>query len=187
MSDQSLPTLGDHERLIQSLYVPGTNVSQIQAVIQKYQRSQRGWTFADELLQSQLPNVRFYGALTFVVKIHNDWGDLDHENVSGLLNRLLYWLIRLVNQGDGALVLRKLCTALVAYFLHPLSRWDSCVKQIICSFALGDIAPPQTLASYASVDETLRKLNKLQVRTILWFSASLAEEASKGTPGSQRT
>ena len=46
-------TLEDHERLVNALYEPGADVSRINAVITGYQRSQQGWHFADQLLQSQ--------------------------------------------------------------------------------------------------------------------------------------
>ena len=60
---------------MQQLYLPGLpqKIARIQVILQKLQRSQDGWQFADALLQSQDDKVRFFGALTFTIKINHDW------------------------------------------------------------------------------------------------------------------
>ena len=65
----------DYSKLIQKLYSPGPHqeVFRIQNILQKLQRSQEGWQFADALLQSLDDKVRFFGALTFSIKINHDW------------------------------------------------------------------------------------------------------------------
>ena len=65
----------DDLKLIQKLYSPGTpqEISKIQDILQNLQRSQEGWQFADALLQSLDDKVRFFGALTFTIKINHDW------------------------------------------------------------------------------------------------------------------
>lgn len=68
--------LAEHERLIKRLYEPGADVDRINAVLTSYQRSQQGWLLADQSLQSQDANVRFFGALTFTIKINTDWDTL---------------------------------------------------------------------------------------------------------------
>jgi len=64
-----------YSKLIQKLYLPGSprEISNIQNILQKLQRSQEGWQFADALLQSLDDKVRFFGALTFTIKINHDW------------------------------------------------------------------------------------------------------------------
>ena len=180
-------TLQDHERLIQALYTPGADVARIQDVLQRYQRSYQGWAFADELFKSQDPQVRFFGALTFIIKINNDWDTLREGDADSLLERLLEWLLRLVKQGEGPLVLRKLCSALVAYLLRPSVTWDCCVKQLICSFSLDAVVSQQNLASCQTVHEALGKLTKLQVKTVLWFSETFIQEISKIKPHDPNT
>lgn len=63
------------ERLVQQLYLPGTpqQIVEIQNNLQQLQRSDQGWQLADTLLQSQDEKVRFFGALTFTIKINSDW------------------------------------------------------------------------------------------------------------------
>ncbi|MCJ1476811.1 hypothetical protein MMC13_005480 [Lambiella insularis] len=67
-------TFRDVETLVQSLYQPGSpvQIAHIQQSLQIIQRSPEGWAFADALLQSQDANVRFFGALTFTIKINTD-------------------------------------------------------------------------------------------------------------------
>lgn len=48
-------------------------IERIQNTLQKIQRSSEGWQFADELLKSANETVRFFGALTFTIKIKLDW------------------------------------------------------------------------------------------------------------------
>ena len=64
-------------QLVQSLYLPASpqQIADIQERVQSLQRSRQGWELADVLLQSQDVNVRFFGALTFTIKINNDWQD----------------------------------------------------------------------------------------------------------------
>ena len=62
-------------QLVKSLYVPGTpkRIGNIQETLQRLQRSPEGWQIADALLGSDDDKVRFFGALTFTVKINQDW------------------------------------------------------------------------------------------------------------------
>ena len=62
-------------QLVHRLYQPGLpqEITKIQDTLQKLQRSQQGWQFADALLRSQDEKVRFFGALTFTIKINQDW------------------------------------------------------------------------------------------------------------------
>ncbi|KAL9119683.1 MAG: hypothetical protein Q9187_003767 [Circinaria calcarea] len=79
-------SLEEVERLVQSLYQPGSprRISQAERALQKIQRSSQGWQLADALLQSQIANVRFFGALTFCIKINKDW----LENCFEIVQRL---------------------------------------------------------------------------------------------------
>lgn len=62
-------------QLVQRLYQPGMpqEITRIQQTLQNIQRSREGWALADALLQSHDDKVRFFGALTFTIKINIDW------------------------------------------------------------------------------------------------------------------
>jgi hypothetical protein len=61
-------------QLVKRLYQPGNSevIIQIQDQLQNLQRSNDGWQLADALLGYEDINVRFFGALTFTVKLNND-------------------------------------------------------------------------------------------------------------------
>lgn len=60
--------------LVKQLYQPGnpTIITAIQDRLQSLQRSPDGWQLADAFLSDPDQNVRFFGALTFTVKLNND-------------------------------------------------------------------------------------------------------------------
>ena len=86
-SIRQLQSLTRFFQLVRRLYLPGPprEISQIQNVLQKLQKSSQGWHLADALLHSRDTNVRFFGALTFNIKIHNDWSDLAQWSSYGII------------------------------------------------------------------------------------------------------
>lgn len=64
----------DVENLVKRLYKPGppSVIESINDQLQRLQLSPDGWKLADTLMGSDDPNVRFFGALTFTVKLNND-------------------------------------------------------------------------------------------------------------------
>lgn len=60
---------------MKKLYLPGppAQIARIQESLQALQRSEDGWKLADALLASSDNKVRFFGALTFTVKLNLDW------------------------------------------------------------------------------------------------------------------
>lgn len=185
-------------QLVQQLYLPGSpqNVSGLENVLQRMQRSPQGWRLAEALLQSGDSQVRFFGALTFMIKIKLDWQvvscyweireadcayreTLGSEDVTLLLNRLLLWVVRLVNAAEGALVLRKMCASLVTYFLRPSVSWQHCVRHLLCCFRANGAVAQQSLSENPPTDELVRQLSQLQLLTGLWFCVGLVEEVGK--------
>jgi hypothetical protein len=112
---------------------------------------------------------------------------LSPEEASALLDRLLLWLVRSVNSMEKALVVRKICASLVAYFLRPHVSWKHCVRHLICCFSVGDVVPPQNLSQHPSTAGLVMNLVPMQLTTALWFSTSLIEEVGKTNPASIQT
>jgi hypothetical protein len=108
---------------------------------------------------------------------------LTDEEAWELLYALLNWLLRHVDDTSSHLVVRKLASALVAFFLRFNKTWAYCVHDIVQSLAFrrvtissGDVAsPPES----SHVLEHLGVLNIAQFRAILWFTESLAEDIMK--------
>jgi len=77
------------------LYLPGPSklVANIQEQLQQLQKSKDGWQMADQLLASSDVNVRYFGALTFTVKINSDWDSLEEDHIQSLQTLLMSWLV----------------------------------------------------------------------------------------------
>ena len=180
-------SLADHERLVNALYKPGADVSRINAVLTRYQRSPQGWQFADQLLESQDEKVRFFGALTFTIKINTDWSSLSPEDAGALRQRLLTWLVRLVQTGDGPVVIRKVCSALVAQFLKSTTPWDRCLRHLLCCFAAGTVVGVEETRQFHPTNDTFLKLSILELKTSLWFMTALLEEVGKTSSKASQT
>ena len=181
-------SLAEVESLVQQLYLPGSpqDITKIQQALQQIQRSHEGWQLADALLQSRDDKVRFFGALTFSIKINKDWNSLGDDNAPVLLDRLLSWLVRLVAGGEGPLVTRKLCSTLVAYFMQPSVSWDRCIRHLLYCF-YANIGVPNTLDRYPPTTELISGLSQEQLITTVWFVTSLIEEVGKTSSDSIQT
>ncbi|MCJ1394195.1 hypothetical protein MMC18_007073 [Xylographa bjoerkii] len=173
-------TFEEVERLVQRLYLPGSprQIAEIQQALQTIQKSTEGWALADALLQSNDANVRFFGALTFTIKINTDWLSLGN-NTSKLLETLLSWLIRLVAAKERPLVVRKLGSALVAHFLQPAAHWTRCVRHVICCFYTTSVLLETEIDKLPPTTNLIQNLNAFQIMATLWFATTLVEEAGK--------
>jgi hypothetical protein len=64
----------DFLQLITQLYSPGRpdQVFKTQETLQKLQRSPEGWQLASSLMNNKDQQIRFFAALTFIVKLNTD-------------------------------------------------------------------------------------------------------------------
>ncbi|KAF1985911.1 ARM repeat-containing protein [Aulographum hederae CBS 113979] len=177
--DLTVNSIDDVERLVKELYQHGSPKykAQIQMKLQEIQRLQEGWQMADMLLAKEDPNVRFFGALTFTVKITLEGSTLNEENSTDLRSRLTSWLVRLTSMHEQKLVIRKLTLALAKFYFEPTVPSIPSVRQLICSTSKGVDAPPDSLSQYPSTPNLLNHLTHEQVSLLLQFCTSLAEEA----------
>ncbi|KAJ4304020.1 member of the karyopherin-beta [Collariella sp. IMI 366227] len=75
MEQLPLPTsLAEVEALIRALYQPNPpeTISKIQEVLHRLQRSPEGWQLAQSLIAHREDNIRFYAALTLIIKLNRD-------------------------------------------------------------------------------------------------------------------
>ena len=68
------PSMSEVESLVKSMYElgPPKKINETEATLRVLQRSEHGWEMANALLSSSDENVRFFGALTFTVKLNAD-------------------------------------------------------------------------------------------------------------------
>lgn len=76
------------------------------------------------------------------------------------------------------MVTRKLTSALVAFFLHFPQHWQRCIRGLAQALSANGHTPTAMIES-ASLADILPKLDSTRLRALLWFSASLVEEAGK--------
>ena len=114
--------------------------------------------------------------------------DLTEDDQKAVLERLLHHFVRLTNAGDEAMVVRKLCSSLTAYFLRPTSKWDRCLARLILGFVKPDLSTDDIPDSSAFSAQNLTGiLNNQQLLAIFWFAEGLAEEARQAIIGSAAT
>ena len=104
---------------------------------------------------------------------------LEPDSAQSLLYRLVSWLIRLISQSEGPLVVRKICSTLVVFFLRFPSSWELCVRHLLCSLYKGDAVPLTSIDQYPATPALVRALNKSQAVAALWFISTLVEDVGK--------
>ncbi|KAF2008848.1 ARM repeat-containing protein [Aaosphaeria arxii CBS 175.79] len=184
---QSLPLgLEEIERLVKSLYEPGNakKISETEATLRVLQHSPQGWEIADALLNNSDENVRFFGALTFTIKLNNDSASLSEEHSQQLLSKLIY---HLVSRDGTSVSTRKLCSTLAQYFSKPVSTWENCIRSLVLSFAQKQPVLDDDLDSQPSTWDVLPQLSDNQVLILLDFAMNLSEEVKKLSNAPDRT
>ncbi|EMR90718.1 putative importin 13 protein [Botrytis cinerea BcDW1] len=189
METEKLPSsLDEVEALVHQLYKAGPpqRVSKIQETLQKLQRSPAGWELANGLLGSNSENVKFFGALTFTIKLNTDSQSLKDDDAQIVLQQIIGWLIKCLNSGCGPLVVRKLCTTLVTYFLHFSSSWARCISHLTYCLCLGEAVPYHKIEDAPAMAALAQNLPDDKSLAILWFSATLVEEVGKTDSNSMK-
>lgn len=111
---------------------------------------------------------------------------LDAETAQSVQTRLISWLVRLVRDGESALVTKKLCSTLATYYLRSPITWTRPLLQVATSMQSGDAVPEASLDMAGGMDIVLESLNIDQIVVLLWFCGTLADEVGRmenNTPG----
>ncbi|KAL2259043.1 hypothetical protein VTK26DRAFT_7407 [Humicola hyalothermophila] len=183
-SSEQLPlpkSLAEVEALIRALYQPNPpeTISKIQEVLHRLQRSPEGWQLAQSLITHREDNIRFYAALTLIIKLNRDSAGLTEDEIKGLLPNIIGWTVQSLADGAGTFVTKKLCSALVAYFIHYSHLWPSCVRHFLYCLDLGRGTPVDSLDDALATDILVAKLDRQKLRAAIWFATSFVEEVGK--------
>ncbi|KAI0115812.1 armadillo-type protein [Nemania sp. FL0031] len=172
-------TLPEVEHLINELYKPNPpgTVSQIQEALQRLQKSPQGWQLAQSLLARPGDNIKFFGALTIIVKLNTE--SLSDDDALSVLRNLITWLINSLGDGSGPIVIRKLCSALVAYYIHYSHTWSKCIRHLIHSLDHNAVVPIEEGAGSLPLERVIPELSTQKFMAASWFAAALAEEIEK--------
>ncbi|ORY69497.1 armadillo-type protein [Pseudomassariella vexata] len=184
MDEIPMPTsLQEVERLVKTLYEPNSaqTIFQVQEVLQRLQKSPEGWQLAEGLLSRPDDNLKFFGALTIIVKLNTD--EIDNDGARSILQNIIAFLLESLDNGSGAIVIRKLCSALVTHFIHFSHLWPSCVRNLLYCLQLNEsVAIQDVIQSGKNVPPVagmIAALNLQMTVAATWFATSLAEEVAK--------
>lgn len=101
------------------------------------------------------------------------------EDVPILRDRLIGWLINVASTNSSQMVIKKLCSTSVVFFLRFPESWQNLIRHVVCSLCLGRVVPVEELERLPTSDLLLRKADSRSKITALWFTAILVEEVGK--------
>lgn len=76
-------------------------------------------------------------------------------------------------------MLKKLCSALIAYFLKPSVSWERCVRHIVCCFSAGDAVAYDVLDQFPTTNDLTPGMSRSQLLTTIWLITTVVEEVGK--------
>lgn len=96
-----------------------------------------------------------------------------------MLQNLITWLVHSLSDGSGPIVIRKLCSALVAYYIHYSHTWSKCIRHLIHSLDRNAAVPIEEVEGSLPLEQVIRELGTQKFLAASWFAAALAEETEK--------
>lgn len=87
--------------------------------------------------------------------------------------------MRCMVNSEGALVVRKLCSTLVAYFIQFSTSWSNCVKHIMYCMCVNEALPYDQLSAAPETSLLIQNVSNEKAVAIFWFAATLVDEIGK--------
>ncbi|KAJ5983521.1 hypothetical protein N7481_005620 [Penicillium waksmanii] len=173
--------VAESHTLVSQLYHPGNQrdparINEIQARLQQLQKGENAWEIADSLLREPSAHHRFMGALTFTVKVNVSSVDIEESMTVEILAQLVNHFVAIVNEGEQAMVIRKLASSLTTIFRHPKSPWKRAIWQLAASLAHGGYVSEQESQTVDFLNGVLPALSTQQALALSFFSVALAED-----------
>lgn len=110
---------------------------------------------------------------------------LAEDDAKQLLQSLIGWFVRSLADGSGAIVIRKLASALVTFFIQFPHLWPGCVRHLLYCLDLGR-AVPRDESKNAPTSNLLSSLNESSFLAAIWFITVLVEDVAKTEMKSQK-
>lgn len=104
---------------------------------------------------------------------------VSEDDVPILCTRLVGWLVKLVEQDAPALVIKKICSTLVVFFIRFSGSWPNCIRHLVCCLAAGRAGRAEEFAGMPTSTHLLKQLDAQGKLALLWFTANLVEEVGK--------
>lgn len=111
---------------------------------------------------------------------------MTEDDAKELLQNLIGWLVRSLEDGSGTLVIRKLCSALSTYFIYFSHLWPRCVGHLAHCLSLGRALAVGEPDSMPETSDAIGALTVTKLQAALWFATSLVEDTGKTDMNSQK-
>jgi hypothetical protein len=96
-----------------------------------------------------------------------------------LRTRLISWLVKLVTEDSSPLVIKKLCSTLVVFFIRFPESWPDCVRHLTCCLFAGRAVSAAEALDMPPSSQLLKTMKPSAKLGALWFAAILVEEVGK--------
>lgn len=113
----------------------------------------------------------------FVISNYKYRSEIEEPMTWQILERLINHFITIVNEGEQAMVVRKLASSLVAVFRNAASSWKRALWQLAASLANGGYVSESNSQTVDFLNGVLPALNTQKAIALVFFSVALAEEA----------
>ncbi|RDA83248.1 hypothetical protein CP532_4161 [Ophiocordyceps camponoti-leonardi (nom. inval.)] len=144
-----------------------------------FQCSPQAWAMIQDLLERPDENVKFFGALTVIIKLNRESATLSKDDATELLVRLIGWYIRSLMQADSQLVLRKLSSAIATYFIHFHYLWPHYIRHLVVCLASARSMSPKATQDASDTIEFLNRLCAKGLQAVVWVLTSVMEDVSR--------
>ncbi|KAK9450513.1 armadillo-type protein [Limtongia smithiae] len=169
------------EQKVLQLYRPADPalIQSTQQELQVLQKSPEAWELANLMLSSPEPNVRFFGALTYTVKLNNDCNLASVSEFGQLVSQLLSWF--LLHRGGPQFITQKLASslllAIVRFPAFASQSWPFPVYDVFFSLLKNSVVVGTRVPESANnfvVD--VAQLTPADLEIALLFCTTFAEE-----------
>ncbi|GJN75094.1 hypothetical protein PLICBS_009190 [Purpureocillium lilacinum] len=175
-------SLDQVETLILSLYQanPPEVISKAQATLAWFQGSPQAWPMIHQLLERPDDKVKFFGALTVIIKLNKESSSLSDGDATELLVRLVEWYSHSLARGrSGSLVSRKLSSAIATFFLHFHRLWPAYIRHLLVCLAARQSLDPSSVDETVGTADILARLDSAQLQAVTWVVTSVMEDAAR--------
>ncbi|KAL7787016.1 armadillo-type protein [Trichoderma ceciliae] len=168
-------------KLILSLYEPASpsTISKTQSTLSRLQSSPQAWSLARHLLGRPSDKVKFFGALTIIVKLNTENASLTDSDAIELLVSLLEWYLSALQQKTGLLVVRKLSSALATYFLYFHRLCSRYVFHLLVCLASNRAWQPGTIDDSVDFNTISDSLEGIHLHAAILVISNILEDVTR--------
>ncbi|KAF5581331.1 member of the karyopherin-beta family nuclear import [Fusarium pseudocircinatum] len=169
--------------LILSLYQPNPPevIARTQATLSRLQGTPEAWGLARILLEKPDQQVKFFGALTIVIKLNNESSSLSPQDASELLLLLINHYLDTLRSRSSPLVARKLASALATFYINFHQLWSHFIRHLIFCLVSGQSCLPSALDEGQGPDTVslMERMEPSQAQAALWVLTNVFDEVAK--------